>query len=101
MILMNLNYCYLEKKHLGDVRLAMWNKSLPLLFFPEAKLQTPVKKLNTGSDLPDHMEAQCKEEQDHIPIIKINSVCSIASPNTPHVRQVITDDIIQSIMQPW
>ncbi|KAG7228748.1 hypothetical protein INR49_008526 [Caranx melampygus] len=53
----------------------------------EAKLQTPVKKLNSGSDLPDHMEAQCKEEQDHIPIIKINSVCSMASPNLPHVRQ--------------
>ncbi|KAK5869919.1 hypothetical protein PBY51_024596 [Eleginops maclovinus] len=40
-------------------------------------LQTPVKKRVTGCG---NMEAECKEEQDHIPIMKINSVCSIVSP---------------------
>ncbi|XP_056234006.1 multifunctional protein ADE2 isoform X1 [Seriola aureovittata] len=53
----------------------------------DPKLQTPVKKLNTGSDFAGKVEAQCKEEQDHIPIIKINSVCSMASPNPSPVRQ--------------
>ncbi|XP_059196631.1 multifunctional protein ADE2 isoform X1 [Centropristis striata] len=44
--------------------------------------QTPIKKLDFGSD---NMEAQCKEEPDPIPIMKINSVCSIASTNpSPH-----------------
>ncbi|XP_042339014.1 multifunctional protein ADE2 [Plectropomus leopardus] len=46
-------------------------------------LQTPVKKLDTGSNT----EAHCKEEQDHIPIMKINSVCSIASPNPSPLRE--------------
>ncbi|XP_074492188.1 bifunctional phosphoribosylaminoimidazole carboxylase/phosphoribosylaminoimidazole succinocarboxamide synthetase isoform X1 [Sebastes fasciatus] len=41
-------------------------------------LQTPAKKLDTGSD-----KVECKDEQDPIPIMKINSVCSIASPNPP------------------
>ncbi|XP_051233310.1 multifunctional protein ADE2 isoform X1 [Dicentrarchus labrax] len=43
----------------------------------EPTLQTPAKKLGTGSDFAN--KARCKEEQDHIPIIKINSVCSMAS----------------------
>ncbi|KAI9519270.1 hypothetical protein NQZ68_029437 [Dissostichus eleginoides] len=47
-------------------------------------LQTPVKKRVTGCD---NMEAGCKEEQDHIPIMNINSVCSIASPNPSPQRE--------------
>ncbi|XP_049443364.1 multifunctional protein ADE2 isoform X2 [Epinephelus fuscoguttatus] len=47
-------------------------------------VQTPVKKLDTGSD---KVEAQCKEEQDPIPIMKINSVCSIASPDPSPERE--------------
>ncbi|XP_034036376.1 multifunctional protein ADE2 isoform X2 [Thalassophryne amazonica] len=43
--------------------------------------ERPVKKLNSGTCFPDNPEAQCKEEQDLIPIIAINSVCSMASPN--------------------
>ncbi|XP_031724333.1 uncharacterized protein LOC116394995 [Anarrhichthys ocellatus] len=42
----------------------------------DLSLQTPVKRLDSGSDA---VEATCKEEPDHIPIMKINSVCSIAS----------------------
>ncbi|XP_029905156.1 bifunctional phosphoribosylaminoimidazole carboxylase/phosphoribosylaminoimidazole succinocarboxamide synthetase isoform X2 [Myripristis murdjan] len=45
------------------------------------------KKLDTGTDLANHMDFQCKEEQDHIPIIEINSVCSMASPNLPPDKQ--------------
>ncbi|XP_078115810.1 bifunctional phosphoribosylaminoimidazole carboxylase/phosphoribosylaminoimidazole succinocarboxamide synthetase isoform X1 [Sander vitreus] len=45
---------------------------------PDPTLQTPVKKLDTGSD---KVEGLCKEEQDNIPIMKINSVCSIALSN--------------------
>ncbi|XP_076582498.1 bifunctional phosphoribosylaminoimidazole carboxylase/phosphoribosylaminoimidazole succinocarboxamide synthetase [Chaetodon auriga] len=41
-------------------------------------LQTPAKKLG---------EAPCKEEQDHIPIIKINSVRSMASPHSSPERE--------------
>ncbi|XP_071371671.1 bifunctional phosphoribosylaminoimidazole carboxylase/phosphoribosylaminoimidazole succinocarboxamide synthetase isoform X1 [Centroberyx affinis] len=47
----------------------------------------PVKRLHTGTDCADRMELQCKEEQDHIPIIEINSVCSMASPNLLPERQ--------------
>ncbi|XP_026201156.1 uncharacterized protein LOC113152238 [Anabas testudineus] len=54
----------------------------------DPSLQTPVKKQDTGSGLTDKMMTQCKEEQDHIPIIKINSVCSMASPNPSPERQV-------------
>ncbi|XP_063324985.1 uncharacterized protein LOC134623911 [Pelmatolapia mariae] len=44
-------------------------------------LHTSVKKLNPlGPVVADRLHTQCKEEQDHIPIIKINSVCSMASP---------------------
>ncbi|XP_069378487.1 bifunctional phosphoribosylaminoimidazole carboxylase/phosphoribosylaminoimidazole succinocarboxamide synthetase isoform X2 [Paralichthys olivaceus] len=53
----------------------------------DPKLQTPVKRLDTGSDCADNSEAQCKEEQDHIPIIKINSVRSMASPHPSPERQ--------------
>uniref|UniRef100_A0A3Q3SEG4 PurE domain-containing protein n=1 Tax=Mastacembelus armatus TaxID=205130 RepID=A0A3Q3SEG4_9TELE len=49
--------------------------------------QAPVKKTNTGSDFADNVRPQCKEEQDHIPIIKINSVCSMASPAPSPDRQ--------------
>ncbi|XP_067369128.1 multifunctional protein ADE2 isoform X2 [Channa argus] len=49
--------------------------------------QTPVKKQGTGSDVADNFGAQCKEEQDHVPIIKINSVCSMASPKPSPERQ--------------
>ncbi|KAF7667692.1 hypothetical protein LDENG_00052860 [Lucifuga dentata] len=47
----------------------------------DTTLPSPAKKLHTGSDLTDNKGIQCKEEQDHIPIISINSVCSMASPS--------------------
>nr|XP_043873583.1 multifunctional protein ADE2 isoform X1 [Solea senegalensis] len=47
----------------------------------DPKLQIPVKKLDSGSDFADNEEILFKEEQDHIPIIKINSVRSMASSN--------------------
>nr|XP_046246702.1 uncharacterized protein LOC124060149 isoform X2 [Scatophagus argus] len=53
-------------------------------------LQTPVKKLGTGSAVADEVKAQCKEEQDPIPIIKINSVCSMASHDPSPKREVIS-----------
>ncbi|CAI5640132.1 unnamed protein product [Oreochromis niloticus] len=43
-------------------------------------LHTPQKKLNIGPLVAERLHTQCKEEQDHIPIIKINSVCSMATP---------------------
>ncbi|XP_006790240.1 multifunctional protein ADE2 [Neolamprologus brichardi] len=43
-------------------------------------LHTPLKKLNIGPLVAERLHSQCKEEQDHIPIIKINSVCSMATP---------------------
>lgn len=60
-------------------------------FSSDPSLQTPVKKQDTGSDLTDNVVAHCKEEQDHIPIIKINSVCSMASTNPSPERQVTSD----------
>eukprot|EP00064_Thunnus_orientalis_P020280 superscaffoldBa00005493_g20414 len=54
----------------------------------DTTLQIPVKKkLVTGPNCADNMKAQCKEEQEHIPIIKISSVCSMASPNPSPGRQ--------------
>ncbi|XP_072246035.1 bifunctional phosphoribosylaminoimidazole carboxylase/phosphoribosylaminoimidazole succinocarboxamide synthetase isoform X2 [Leuresthes tenuis] len=53
----------------------------------ESTLQTPAKKLNSGRNSSDKVEAQCKEEQEHIPIIKIKSVCSIADPHPSPQRQ--------------
>ncbi|CAG5862394.1 unnamed protein product [Menidia menidia] len=50
-------------------------------------LQTPAKKTNSGRDTANKGETQCKEEQEHIPIIKIKSVCSIAHPDPPPRRQ--------------
>ncbi|XP_069555318.1 bifunctional phosphoribosylaminoimidazole carboxylase/phosphoribosylaminoimidazole succinocarboxamide synthetase isoform X1 [Brachyistius frenatus] len=47
-------------------------------------LQTPVKKLAT---VPELASSRCKEEPEHIPIIKINSVCSMASPTPSPERQ--------------
>nr|XP_024655400.1 uncharacterized protein LOC106676565 isoform X1 [Maylandia zebra] len=42
-------------------------------------LHTSLKKLNPlGPVAADRLHTQCKEEQDHIPILKINSVCSVA-----------------------
>lgn len=46
--------------------------------FPFSDLHAPVKKLTCNT--ADKAKAQCKEEKDPIPIIKINSVCSMASP---------------------
>ncbi|XP_045899429.1 multifunctional protein ADE2 isoform X1 [Micropterus dolomieu] len=50
-------------------------------------LQIPVKKLDTGSTFANNMKARYKEEQEHIPIIKINSVRSMASPSPSPDRQ--------------
>lgn len=46
-------------------------------FFPDVNPHVAVKKLTY--DMADKA-MQCKEENDPIPIIKINSVCSMASP---------------------
>ncbi|XP_039858368.1 uncharacterized protein LOC120715426 [Simochromis diagramma] len=47
----------------------------------DPELHTSLKKLNPlGPVAADRLHTQCKEEQDHIPILKINSVCSVASP---------------------
>ncbi|KAM9848481.1 bifunctional phosphoribosylaminoimidazole carboxylase/phosphoribosylaminoimidazole succinocarboxamide synthetase [Aulostomus maculatus] len=54
---------------------------------PDATLLTPAKKLDRGSDRADTLKPQCKEEQDHIPIIEMNSVCSMASPDPSPDRQ--------------
>lgn len=48
--------------------------------------QKPAKLLNAGRA---QVEAQCKEEQEHVPIIKIKSVCSMAHSNPPPKTQVI------------
>ncbi|TKS74989.1 Multifunctional protein ADE2 [Collichthys lucidus] len=49
-------------------------------------LETPAKKL--GLDyFADNVMARCKEEQDHIPIIKIDSVCSMASSDPSPERE--------------
>uniref|UniRef100_UPI0037E748B6 bifunctional phosphoribosylaminoimidazole carboxylase/phosphoribosylaminoimidazole succinocarboxamide synthetase isoform X2 n=1 Tax=Semicossyphus pulcher TaxID=241346 RepID=UPI0037E748B6 len=50
-------------------------------------LQTAIKKLHTGSELAEHLRIQCKEEEEHIPIIKINSVRSMASSDPSPDRQ--------------
>nr|XP_020459091.1 multifunctional protein ADE2-like isoform X2 [Monopterus albus] len=50
-------------------------------------LQTAMKKHNSGSDVADNAAAQFKEEQDHIPIIKISSVSSLASPSPSSERE--------------
>lgn len=64
--------------------------NLTLLLFSDTRHQTPAKKkVDTGHDFTDNMKAKCKEEQEHIPIIKISSVCSMASPNPSPDRQVI------------
>ncbi|KAM6938606.1 uncharacterized protein PEZ65_004849 [Lycodopsis pacificus] len=52
----------------------------------DLSLQTPVKRLDSGSDA---VEARWKEEPDHIPIMKINSVCSIA-PSSPSPETEVT-----------
>ncbi|XP_062280440.1 multifunctional protein ADE2 isoform X1 [Scomber scombrus] len=55
----------------------------------DTRHQTPAKKkVDTGHDFTDNMKSQCKEEQEHIPIIKISSVCSMASPNPSPDRQI-------------
>ncbi|XP_005951989.1 uncharacterized protein LOC102292589 isoform X2 [Haplochromis burtoni] len=47
----------------------------------DPELHTSLKKLNPlGPVAADRLHTQCKEEQDHIPILKINSVCSVAPP---------------------
>ncbi|XP_074524396.1 bifunctional phosphoribosylaminoimidazole carboxylase/phosphoribosylaminoimidazole succinocarboxamide synthetase [Halichoeres trimaculatus] len=47
----------------------------------DSMLQTAGKKLHSFSGSADNTRVQCKEEEDHIPIIKINSVRSMASPD--------------------
>ncbi|XP_008280202.1 bifunctional phosphoribosylaminoimidazole carboxylase/phosphoribosylaminoimidazole succinocarboxamide synthetase [Stegastes partitus] len=51
---------------------------------------TPAKKLDTGINFAEAAMTQCKEEQDHIPIIKIKSVCSMASSITPPKSQDVS-----------
>lgn len=66
------------------------------MLFSDITLQTPVKKLHISTEFAD-MGAKCKEEQDHIPIIKINSVRSMASPHpAPETQVISTNSIIQT-----
>ncbi|XP_043984268.1 multifunctional protein ADE2 isoform X1 [Gambusia affinis] len=50
----------------------------------DSTYQKPSKLLNAGHA---QVEAQCKEEQEHVPIIKIKSVCSMAHSNPPPKTQ--------------
>uniref|UniRef100_A0A3B4H0N1 Myb/SANT-like DNA-binding domain-containing protein n=1 Tax=Pundamilia nyererei TaxID=303518 RepID=A0A3B4H0N1_9CICH len=43
-----------------------------------------------GPVAADRLHTQCKEEQDHIPILKINSVCSVPPP-APSPQVTYTD----------
>ncbi|KAM9384009.1 multifunctional protein ADE2-like [Pholidichthys leucotaenia] len=71
-----------EKENTNSANTGMKRKAID----QDLTFQAPVKKLRAGPGLTDKAEAQCKEEQDHIPIIKINSVCSmvatVESPET-------------------
>ncbi|XP_041646434.1 multifunctional protein ADE2 [Cheilinus undulatus] len=49
---------------------------------------TAAKRLYTGAESDGNPEVPCKEEDDHIPIIKINSVRSMASSDSSPDRQV-------------
>ncbi|KAM3619819.1 uncharacterized protein V6R79_014047 [Siganus canaliculatus] len=49
--------------------------------------QTAAKRQSTDSDLAERVMVQCKEEPDPSPIIKINSVCSMASTPTSPERK--------------
>lgn len=61
-----------------------------LLFsFSEPFPQRQVKKHNLHFDLVDKAKAQYKEELGPIPITKINSVCSMASPEPSPNPEVI------------
>ncbi|KAM4739272.1 bifunctional phosphoribosylaminoimidazole carboxylase/phosphoribosylaminoimidazole succinocarboxamide synthetase isoform 1-T1 [Anableps anableps] len=53
----------------------------------DSTYQKPAKLLNAGRDSAAQQEAQCKEEQEHVPIIKIKSVCSMAHSNSPPKTQ--------------
>ncbi|CAJ1060008.1 uncharacterized protein LOC109991474 [Xyrichtys novacula] len=53
----------------------------------DSAVEIASKKLNSHSGSADNMGVQCKEEEDHIPIIKINSVRSMASPDQSPDRQ--------------
>ncbi|XP_012721867.3 multifunctional protein ADE2 [Fundulus heteroclitus] len=61
--------------------------------------QKPAKQPNTGRDSASQVEAQCKEEQEHVPILRIKSVCSMAHSNPPPRTQdslVSTDTMASS-----
>lgn len=51
-----------------------------------------MKRLDTGFDFADSIVAECKEEQDPIPIIEIKSFCSMAPPTLHPDKQVTSDD---------
>ncbi|MED6277811.1 hypothetical protein CHARACLAT_017287 [Characodon lateralis] len=53
----------------------------------DSAYQKPAKQLNAGRDSAAQVEAKCKEEQEHVPIIKIKSVCSMAHSNLPPKTQ--------------
>uniref|UniRef100_A0A673B530 Uncharacterized LOC115418104 n=2 Tax=Sphaeramia orbicularis TaxID=375764 RepID=A0A673B530_9TELE len=48
---------------------------------PDPSHQTAGKKSAKSENFTDNTRAKCKEEPDHIPIITVNSVCSMASTN--------------------
>lgn len=56
-----------------------------ILLFSDLNPHVAVKKLTY--DMTDKA-MQCKEENDPIPIIKINSVCSMASPGSSPQTEV-------------
>ncbi|XP_038136654.1 multifunctional protein ADE2 isoform X1 [Cyprinodon tularosa] len=48
----------------------------------DCSYQKAAKQLNAGRESVTVVEAHCKEEQEHVPIIKIKSVCSMAQSNS-------------------
>ncbi|XP_029003404.1 multifunctional protein ADE2 isoform X1 [Betta splendens] len=72
----------IEKKDTHSANRGMKRKAVD----QDLLLQTPAKKHSTDCILTD-VRAQCKEEQEHMPIIKINSVCSMASRDPSPERQ--------------
>ncbi|KAM7012742.1 bifunctional phosphoribosylaminoimidazole carboxylase/phosphoribosylaminoimidazole succinocarboxamide synthetase [Tautogolabrus adspersus] len=53
----------------------------------DSTLERAVKRLYTHTESADNPKVRCKEEDDHIPIIKINSVRSMASSDSSPDRQ--------------
>uniref|UniRef100_A0A1A8MGN0 Phosphoribosylaminoimidazole carboxylase, phosphoribosylaminoimidazole succinocarboxamide synthetase n=1 Tax=Nothobranchius pienaari TaxID=704102 RepID=A0A1A8MGN0_9TELE len=82
--LMNLSETLAEKANVFSARRGMKRRAVD----QDSIRQTPAKK--PTADPADKAGSQCKEEQEHIPIIKIKSVCSMAPPHPAPLRQGIS-----------